>query len=158
MTLARGSNEQEKAELLEWLSENNDYIVKSPRFDNLIDQACMYFYKKRASQVSEDTLNFIRRSAHELLRNKPSRDAMKKNLTMDEDDGNIDKVIRDNDNAMGREYEMSQNDDADMNAGISDSDDEFILNKKELNASHTKRGGNDRDADYSDKRMKHISM
>lgn len=157
MSIARGSNEQEKAELLDWLSENNEYIVKSPRFEQLIDNACMFFYKKRASQVSEDTLSFIRRSASELLRNKASKDAMKKRLTMEEEDSNIDKVIRDNDNTLSREYDITQADANEMDDGT-DSDDDYILDKKELNVLQAKRGRNDREGEFAEKRMKHISM
>ena len=78
MTIARVASEQERTEILDWLNENNEFIIKSPRYDHLIDNACMFFYKKSATQVSEDTLNFIRRSANELLRNKASKGAMQK--------------------------------------------------------------------------------
>lgn len=158
MTIARGSNDQERAELLEWLNENNDYIVKSPRFDQLIDNACMFFYKKRANQVSEDTLNFIRRSANELLRNKASKDAMKKRLTLEEDDANIDKVIRDND-TIPRDFEVISSENNVVPNAAPDSDDDYIIDKKVVTSSVSKRRrNNDSDEDYVDKRMKHLPM
>lgn len=158
MTIARGSNDQERAELLEWLNENNDYIVKSPRFDQLIDNACMFFYKKRANQVSEDTLNFIRRSANELLRNKASKDAMKKRLTLEDDDANIDKVIRDND-TIPRDFEVISTESNVVPNATPDSDDDYIIDKKVVTSSVSKRRrNNDSDEDYVDKRMKHLPM
>lgn len=159
MTIARGSNDQEKNELLDWLNENNDYIVKSPRFEQLIDNACMFFYKKRANQVSEDTLSFIRRSANELLRNKASKDAMKKRLTVEEDDGNIEKVIRDNDTILPREFDVIPTEQNVVSDNASDSDDDFIIDKKDVTAANTKRSRNTpQDEDYDEKRMKQISM
>ena len=130
MSYARGSSEQEKAEILSWLNENNDFITKSPRFDQLIDSTCMYFYKKHASQVCEDTLNFVRRSANELLRNKASKDAMKKRLTQEEDDGSLDKALRDNESTQ-QEYDGV----TEENQAVSDdtdSDDDFVLGKRNI--------------------------
>ena len=157
MSYARGSSEQEKAEILSWLNENNDFITKSPRFDQLIDSTCMYFYKKHASQVCEDTLNFIRRSANELLRNKASKDAMKKRLTQEEDDGSIDKALRDNESTQ-QEYDGV----TEENQAVSDdtdSDDDFVLGKRNTKSNSGKRTRNSRrDEDYDDKRMKHIAL
>ena len=157
MSYAKGSSEQEKAEILSWLNENNDFIIKSPRFDQLIDSTCMYFYKKHASQVCEDTLNFIRRSANELLRNKASKDAMKKRLTQEEDDGSIDKALHDNESTQ-QEYDgvTAENQDGDDD---SDSDDDFVLGKRNTKSNSGKRTRNSRrDEDYDDKRMKHIAL
>ena len=157
MSYAKGSSEQEKAEILSWLNENNDFITKSPRFDQLIDSTCMYFYKKHASQVCEDTLNFIRRSANELLRNKASKDAMKKRLTQEEDDGSIDKALHDNEYTQ-QEYDgvTAENQDG---SDDSDSDDDFVLGKRNTKSNSGKRTRNSRrDEDYDDKRMKHIAL
>lgn len=157
MSYAKGSSEQEKAEILSWLNENNDFIIKSPRFDQLIDSTCMYFYKKHASQVCEDTLNFIRRSANELLRNKASKDAMKKRLTQEEDDGSIDKALHDNESTQ-QEYDgvTVENQDG---SDDSDSDDDFVLGKRNTKSNSGKRTRNSRrDEDYDDKRMKHIAL
>ena len=157
MSYAKGSSEQEKAEILSWLNENNDFIIKSPRFDQLIDSTCMYFYKKHASQVCEDTLNFIRRSANELLRNKASKDAMKKSLTQEEDDGSIDKALHDNESTQ-QEYDgvTVENQDG---SDDSDSDDDFVLGKRNTKSNSGKRTRNSRrDEDYDDKRMKHIAL
>lgn len=157
MSYAKGSSEQEKAEILSWLNENNDFIIKSPRFDQLIDSTCMYFYKKHASQVCEDTLNFIRRSANELLRNKASKDAMKKRLTQEEDDGSIDKALHDNESTQ-QEYDgvTAENQDG---SDDSDSDDDFVLGKRNTKSNSGKRTRNSRrDEDYDDKRMKHIAL
>ena len=157
MSYAKGSSEQEKAEILSWLNENNDFITKSPRFDQLIDSTCMYFYKKHASQVCEDTLNFIRRSANELLRNKASKDAMKKRLTQEEDDGSIDKALHDNESTQ-QEYDgvTAENQDG---SDDSDSDDDFVLGKRNTKSNSGKRTRSSRrDEDYDDKRMKHIAL
>ena len=157
MSYAKGSSEQEKAEILSWLNENNDFIIKSPRFDQLIDSTCMYFYKKHASQVCEDTLNFVRRSANELLRNKASKDAMKKRLTQEEDDGSLDKALRDNESTQ-QEYDgvIAENQDG---SDDSDSDDDFVLGKRNTKSNSGKRTRNSRrDEDYDDKRMKHIAL
>lgn len=45
-------------------------ITKSHRFDLLVNQVCIIFYKKPSASLSEDTVNFIRRSIHELFRSK----------------------------------------------------------------------------------------
>ena len=157
MSYAKGSSEQEKAEILSWLNENNDFITKSPRFDQLIDSTCMYFYKKHASQVCEDTLNFVRRSANELLRNKASKDAMKKRLTQEEDDGSIDKALHDNESTQ-QEYDgvIAENQDG---SDDSDSDDDFVLGKRNTKSNSGKRTRNSRrDEDYDDNRMKDIAL
>ena len=156
MTIARSSNEQEKAELLEWLKENNDYILKSPRFDSLINSACLYFYKKSSNHVSEDCLNFIRRSANELLRNKASKDAIKKRLTSEEDDAHFDKVLRANDSLSAQDFDLGVDDD---DSDDEDSDDDYIIKKKDaagLNVKRTRDG--QQDEDYEEKRLKHIAM
>lgn len=54
--------------------------MKSERFEDLINRCCMQFYKKSAADTSDDNLSFIRRSANELLRNKASKEAMKKRI------------------------------------------------------------------------------
>ena len=86
MTIAKGSSESEKQDILEWLNQPNEVIMKSPRYDTLIDQACMFFYHKSANEVSDDTLAFVRRSANELLRNKASKEAMRKRLSKNDND------------------------------------------------------------------------
>lgn len=80
LSLARNAGEIERNEILEWLSQPNEVVIKSNRYEQLVNHTCMYFYKKPANQVSEDTLSFIRRCANELLRNKVSIDAMKRRL------------------------------------------------------------------------------
>lgn len=54
--------------------------MKSERFESLINKCCLHYYKKRANEISDDNLSFVRRSANELLRNKASKEAMKKRL------------------------------------------------------------------------------
>ena len=65
--------------------------MKSDRFEDLVNHCCLHFYKKTAQETSDDNLSFIRRSANELLRNKASKEAMKKRIVsndyhFDEDD------------------------------------------------------------------------
>ena len=148
MSIARSADDQEKTEILDWLNENNDFIVKSPRYDQLIDNACMYFYKKPSSQVSEDTLAFIRRSANELLRNKASKEAMRKRLCLpeEEDDTAMDKAIRDND-IFPKEYDsVRQN-------GMPS---EYILERKDILPLAIKRDKMESQGllEVEDKRMK----
>lgn len=76
----RRTSQEERKQVAEWLSSSNDVIMKSERFEDLIDRCCMHFYKKHSKEISEDNLSFIRRSANELLRNKASKDAMRKRL------------------------------------------------------------------------------
>lgn len=78
--LIRASAEVNRSAIVEWLSQPNEVIMKSERFDELINQCCMHFYKKTAGETSDDNLSFIRRSANELLRNKASKEAMRKRL------------------------------------------------------------------------------
>ena len=40
----------------------------------------MVYYKEVVTNISEDTLAFVRRSANELLRNKASKEAIRKKL------------------------------------------------------------------------------
>ena len=153
MSIARSSSDQERKELYEWLSESNDMIVRSPHYDKLINQACLYFYKKPSSQVSEDTLAFIRRSASELLRNKASKEAMRKRLCAEEEDG-IDKIIPEGE-ALGRDYDITSPEDENQDG--QDTDDELILNNEELAMLNRKRGkvtASDEDGDYVEKRTK----
>ena len=133
MTLARVVSDQERTEILDWLNENNEFIIKSPHYDQLIDNACMYFYKKSSSQVSEDTLNFIRRSANELLRNKASKEAMRKRLclTEEENESSMNKVIRDND-LFPKEYASMPQEDMMSSSDEEDSDNDYILGRKDL--------------------------
>lgn len=70
----------ERNELIEWLVLPNDVILKSERYENLINDACLYYYKESVNNISEDTLAFVRRSANELLRNKASKEAIRKKL------------------------------------------------------------------------------
>lgn len=69
--------------------------MKSERFEDLIDRCCMHFYKKHSKEISDDNLSFIRRSANELLRNKASKDAMRKRLLTTDCrcDESVDDVI-----------------------------------------------------------------
>ena len=153
MSIARSASEQERKEIHEWLSESNDMIVRSPHYEKLIDQACLYFYKRPASEVSEDTLAFIRRSANELLRNKSSKEAMRKRLCA-EDEETLDKIINEGD-GLGREYDLLPRED-DNNDG-QDTDDELILNNEELAMINRKRGkvtASDEDGDFVEKRTK----
>ena len=151
MSLTRGVNDQEREQIDEWLSESSEFIVKSPRYDQLIESACMYFYKKSSSQVSEDTLNFIRRSANELLRNKASKEAMRKRLRSEEDDEeDLDKMIGEND-IITREYGMEEME------NVESSDDEYILSKHSLSEA-TKRDKQYDTSLYADKRQRDASM
>lgn len=55
-------------------------IGKSTRFEHLVNNACIIFYKKPSSAVSEDSVNFIRRSIHELLRSKSMKEQLRSQL------------------------------------------------------------------------------
>lgn len=70
----------EREEMIEWLSQPNDVILKSQRYESLINDTCLYYYKASTSNINEDTLAFVRRSANELMRNKASKDALIKKL------------------------------------------------------------------------------
>ena len=153
MSIARSASEQERKEIQEWLSESNDMIVQSPHYKKLIDQACLYFYKRPSSEVCDDTLAFIRRSANELLRNKTSKEAMRKRLCAEDEEG-LDKIIHEGD-GLGREYDMIPHEED--NTGGQDTDDELILNNEELAMINRKRGkvsASDEDGDFVDKRTK----
>ena len=140
MSIARSADDQEKTEILDWLNENNDFIVKSPRYDQLIDNACMFFYKKSATQVSEDTLNFIRRSANELLRNKASKEAMRKRLclTEEENESAMNKIIREND-LFPKDYASMHQEDMMSGSDEDDSDNDYILGRKDMLPMSMKR-------------------
>ena len=58
----------------------NEVILKSERYESLINDACLFYYKEVVQNISEDTLAFVRRSANELLRNKASKEAIRKKL------------------------------------------------------------------------------
>ena len=98
-----------------WLSQQNNQIMKSPRFDSLINQCCKFFYNKPSSEVSDDNLSFIRRSANELLRNKASKEALRKKIMSpdnhieDEDDGDM---------AIGYNYSAGYHDSSMMDSSI----------------------------------------
>ena len=66
--------------MINWLTLSNDVILKSERYEGLINDVCMYFYKESVNNINEDTLAFVRRSANELLRNKASKEALRKKL------------------------------------------------------------------------------
>ena len=66
--------------MIEWLGLPNDIILKSERYENLINDVCLYYYKQTVNNINEDTLAFVRRSANELLRNKASKEALRKKL------------------------------------------------------------------------------
>ena len=91
----RSTSDEERQAVADWLVMQNESIMKSSRFNDLIDKCCMHFYKKPSSEVSDDNLSFIRRSANELLRNKASKEALRKILLSgecryeDEDDVDI---------------------------------------------------------------------
>lgn len=70
----------ERADMINWLTLSNDVILKSERYEGLINDVCMYFYKESVNNINEDTLAFVRRSANELLRNKASKEALRKKL------------------------------------------------------------------------------
>lgn len=70
----------ERGDIIEWLVLPNEVILKSDRYENLINDACLYYYKETVNNISEDTLAFVRRSANELLRNKASKEAIRKKL------------------------------------------------------------------------------
>ena len=62
----------ERADMINWLTLSNDVILKSERYEGLINDVCMYLYKETVNNINEDTLAFLRRSAKQLLRNKGS--------------------------------------------------------------------------------------
>ena len=64
----------------QWLVMPNEIILKSERYENLINDVCMFYYKESVNNINEDTLAFVRRSANELLRNKASKEALRKKL------------------------------------------------------------------------------
>lgn len=155
MSLARGSNEQERAQLDEWLNESNEFITKSPRYDQLVEEVCVYFYKKTSTQVTEDTLNFIHRSLNELLRNKTSKEAMRKRLSADgeeDNDHSLEKMIHENE-MIPREYDMD-----DMARTADSSDDELILGKDMIIESVKRDKPYDSSALYADKRPRETTM
>ena len=78
--LIRTTPDEQRSEVADWLSLPNETIMKSERFESLINKCCLHYYKKSSSEISDDNLSFIRRSANELLRNKASKEAMKKRL------------------------------------------------------------------------------
>lgn len=97
MRYIRTTNDEERQEMADWLGMQNESIMKSRRFDDLIDKCCQYFYKKSMTEVSDDNLSFIRRSANELLRNKASKEALRKKLTSPDyhydDDEDVDITL-----------------------------------------------------------------
>ena len=68
------SQGEERRQFLDWLEQPNELIAKSVRFEQLVNHACMCFYKKPLNSVSEDTINFIRRSIHDMIRSKSTKD------------------------------------------------------------------------------------
>ena len=74
------SHGDERRQYLEWLEQPNELIAKSVRFEHLVSSVCMCFYKKSPQSVSDDTLNFIRRSIHELIRSKATKDHLRSQL------------------------------------------------------------------------------
>ena len=86
MSIARNVDDEEKNRILEWLNMPNEVIMKSQRYQDFINQACIEFYKKPASEINDDTVGFIRRSSNELLRNKASKEAMRKRLSKNDND------------------------------------------------------------------------
>jgi len=66
--------------MAQWLVMPNEIILKSERYENLINDVCMYYYKESVNNINEDTLAFVRRSANELLRNKASKESLRKKL------------------------------------------------------------------------------
>ena len=66
--------------MIEWLTLPNEIILKSERYESLINDTCIYYYKEVVNNISEDTLAFVRRSANELWRNKASKEAIRKKL------------------------------------------------------------------------------
>lgn len=71
---------ENRQEMINWLIQPNEVILKSDRYENLINDVCMYYYKESVNNINEDTLSFVRRSANELLRNKASKEALRKKL------------------------------------------------------------------------------
>ena len=72
--------DHERNDMIEWLSLPNEIILKSERYENRINDVCLYYYKQTVTSINEDTLAFVRRSANELLRNKASKEALRKKL------------------------------------------------------------------------------
>ena len=71
---------ENRQEMINWLIQPNEVRLKSDRYENLINDVCMYYYKESVNNINEDTLSFVRRSANELLRNKASKEALRKKL------------------------------------------------------------------------------
>lgn len=65
---------------MEWLEQPSELITKSVRFEQLVNNTCVYYYKKAMSNVSEDTVSFIRRSIHDMLKNKAEKDQIHSKL------------------------------------------------------------------------------
>lgn len=61
---------EDRHQYIDLLQQPIEMIMKSHRFDLLVNHVCMFFYKKPSASLSEDTVNFIRRSSHELFRSK----------------------------------------------------------------------------------------
>lgn len=74
------STGDDRRHYLEWLEQPNELITKSVRFEQLVNNTCVYYYKKPMSAVTEDTVNFIRRSIHEMLKNKSTKDQIHSKL------------------------------------------------------------------------------
>lgn len=74
------STGEDRRHYLEWLEQPNELITKSVRFEQLVNNTCVYFYKKPMSAVTEDTVNFIRRSIHDMLKNKATKDQIHSKL------------------------------------------------------------------------------
>ncbi|KAK8809506.1 hypothetical protein WA158_000449 [Blastocystis sp. Blastoise] len=92
MSIAKNASDDEKQLILDWLNMPNEVIMKSQRYQDFINQACLVFYKKPVNDINEDTVGFIRRSANELLRNKASKEALRKRL-MKPDEPDVDMKL-----------------------------------------------------------------
>ena len=71
------SHGEERRQYIEWLEQPSELITKSIRFEQLVNQTCICSYKKSSNSLSEDTTNFIRRSIHEMLRSKSTKDDLR---------------------------------------------------------------------------------
>lgn len=74
------SHGDERRQYIEWLEQPSELITKSIRFEQLVNQTCICSYKKSSNSLSEDTTNFIRRSIHEMLRSKSTKDDLRNQL------------------------------------------------------------------------------
>ena len=80
MHIILSSQGEDRRQYIEWLDQPNEVILKSVLFDQLVGNVCFYFYKRIVSEVTEDTASFIRRSVHDMLRSKSTKEQLRSQL------------------------------------------------------------------------------